>query len=253
MSKPSGPVVIVVDGIIAGGKSTYINMLASRLTERGWKVTIVKEPVDEWNRKGPNGEPSFFELYNADKSRWSYHFQTKAFLDRVQENESQFQKHGATSQIFLLERFCSTDRIFMNSLYEEGYVTDMELAHYKQWADRWQRVMPYTPDLFIYLDTPIDACMNRIPERNRSGEEGITRTYQETLKRHHDAFFAGDAVKISEGDDKMVPCVRISTVENYRDDEDVQKKFADHFELLIVDIMATKGVENVLRSLQIGF
>ena len=244
MSEPVVPVVIVVDAVIAAGKTTYINMLATQLAKRGWRVTIVKEPVDEWNRKGPNGEPSFFELYNADKKRWSYHFQTKAFLDRVEENRIAFQKYGTTSQIFILERFCSTDRIFMKSLYEKGYVTDMELAHYKQWADRWQLVMPYSPDLFIYLDTPIDACMNRIPERNRSGEEGITKAYQETLKRHHDAFFAGDSVKISEGDDTAVPCIKIRTVENYRDDEEVQKRFTDHFENLVKCILAERVMAN---------
>jgi deoxyadenosine/deoxycytidine kinase len=235
------PLVIVVDGLISCGKTTYINMLATHLTKRGWKITIVKEPIDKWMEKGPGGSPSIFELFNNDKARWSYHFQTKAFHDRVIENQKMFEKYGNVSQIFILERFCSTDRLFMETLYEGGYVTPLEMQHYKEWADLWQKVVPYEPDLFIYLNPPVDVCMDRIPKRNRPGEEGVTREYQEILKRHHDEFFAGDSVSIS-GDSHFVPCIKISTVENYRDDVQVQEKLTSHFEDLVSSIIKTRGV-----------
>lgn len=228
----NSPIVIVVDGIISVGKTTYINMLSDILTKRGWKITIVKEPIDKWMEKGPNGSPSIFELFNNDKSRWSYHFQTKAFCDRVQENRKMFNEHGTETEIFILERFCSTDRLFMKTLHEGGFVTDMEMQHYKEWADTWQLVMPYTPDLFIYLNPPVEVCMDRIPKRNRPGEEGVTKEYQEILKRHHDEFFANDWVRISENS-FPIRCVKISTVENYRDDVLVQEKMADQFEKLV--------------------
>ena len=139
------PIVVVVDGIISAGKTTYINMILKKLTEKGWKVTIVKEPVDKWKTSG------LLKRFYKDPSRWGYHFQTKAFHDRVMENVEMFNKFGASSDIFILERSCFTDNLFMELLHESKLVDDMEFQDYKEWWSLWYKVMPYEPDLFIYL------------------------------------------------------------------------------------------------------
>lgn len=228
------PIVVVVDGLISSGKTTYLGMLRNVLTKRGYRVTLVKEPIDKWNEPGPNNTPSLFQLFNNDPQRWGYHFQTKAFHDRVIENQNMFRKYGDRSDVFILERSCFTDGLFMETLLEGGFVTNLEMRDYREWCNLWAEVMPYEPDLFIYLRPPVDVCMDRLKERARKGEEKITREYQETLQRKHDAFFSGDAVSISES--HFVPCVKLETTANFRDDIQVQEELASHFEELLVTI-----------------
>lgn len=217
------PFVVVVDGIISAGKTTYIQILTHLLTKRGWKVTVVKEPVDKWKESG------LLQAFYCDLSRWGYHFQTMAFVDRVNENIEMYEKFGKQEgkNIFILERSCFTDILFMELLHEQKLVNDMEMKNYQSWITLWRKVMPYEPDLFIYLKPSISVCMDRIKERNRKGEENISIEYQTALQKKHDAFFDKDCVEISNG--RFVSCEIIQTDENFRDHPEVQNKMVDHF------------------------
>lgn len=237
----NNPLVIVTDGVISAGKSLYINTMASLMTKRGWKVTIVKENIDEWNTEEIPGEPSMFQKFNDDKKRWGYHFQTKVFFDRVMENKRMFEKYGENTQIFILERFCSTDRLFMEALHEGGYVDKMEMKHYNEWACMWEELLPYEPDLFIYLDVPVEVAMQRLGMRNRPGEEGITAEYQQILKEKHDKFFENDFVQISK-DSHLIPRIKISATQNFKDDEKIKEAMADQFEEIVRWIQSARKV-----------
>lgn len=239
MRKHSQPIVVVVDGVISAGKTTYLGMLIKVLTRRGWRVTLVKEPIDKWTAPGPDNSTSLFQLFNDDPKRWGYHFQTKAFYDRVMENKNMYGKYGDRSDVFILERSCFTDGLFMGSLHDAKLVTDLEMRDYSDWCSLWSELMPYEPDLFIYLRPPVEICMERIKERNRPGEEKITKEYQLNLQKRHDDFFTGDAVNISGS--HFVPCVRLETSENFRDDANVQEKLASHFESLVKTISEARS------------
>lgn len=226
------PVVIVVDGIISVGKSTYIEMLSIQLQKRGWKVTIVKEPVEKWNSCG------ILQRFYADPGRWAYHFQTKAFHDRVVENIEMFEKFGATSDVFILERSPFTDTLFMEMLHEAGHVDALEMEHYREWWKLWIRVMPYKPDLFIYLKAGIDKCMDRVRQRNREGEEGVSKTYQEALQAKHDSFFGYTGQIDISGNDvpHNVPCQILIVDDDFRNDQHIQDMLTLHFEDLIKSV-----------------
>jgi len=221
------PFVVVVDGIISAGKTTYIQMLTSHLTKKGWKVTVVKEPVEKWKSSG------LLQRFYNDPQRWGYHFQTVAFLDRVNENISMFEKYGNEQgkNVFILERSCFTDILFMELLYEAKLVDELEMNNYRDWVILWKKVMPYEPDLFIYLKPSVEVCMQRIKERNRPGEEGVSQDYQAKLQAKHEQFFLNDYVEISPG--HYVSCEKVITDENFRDNLDVQHKMVEQFCQLI--------------------
>lgn len=226
------PFVIVVDGGIGAGKTVYIDVMCKKLIQKGWRITIVQEPVELWRQSG------ILDLYYRDPKRWAYHFQTKAFHDRVKINIDAYEKHSKDTDIFILERSPFTDNLFMEVLHDDGIVTDMEYKDYKNWWKLWYKVMPYSPNIFIYLRPSIDVQMARIEERNRKeeltkdGKGGVTREYQEKLVAKHDNFFLNGKVEISEN--TFVPCINVVSEENYRDDEEVQDKFADQLEGIIV-------------------
>lgn len=222
------PIVVVVDGIIASGKTTYIEMVSSILRDHGWKVTVVREPVDKWKNSG------ILQRFYENPTRWGYHFQTKAFHDRVRENLDMYRKYGNQSDLFILERSPYTDTLFMELLHESSKIDDLEMADYRDWWSLWMEIMPYQPDLFIYLCPSVDTCMLRLKKRNREGEQGIDRQYQVLLQRKHDLFFGSEIVRLS--DQVEVPCVKINTDHNFIEDPQLRKQMASDFETIIKKI-----------------
>lgn len=221
------PKVIIVDGIISAGKSVYVNMLYDELTKLGKKVAIVKEPVDKWKDCG------ILKRFYADPKRYGYHFQTKAFVDRITENIEMYEKYGQNIDIFICERSQFTDNIFMEMLHESGMVDDLEFQHYKEWWNLWTRIMPYQPNFFIYLTSSVDTAMDRYRRRNREGET-LSEEYQMALKAKHDEFFKGSHIRISN--DVEVPCVTIDNNRDYLVDESIKNKMVADFINLIEEL-----------------
>lgn len=216
-------IVIAIESIVGAGKTTLIHeCLLPILTERGWKVTIVDEPVSKWKKDG------LLKLFYEDPGRYAYHFQTKAFHDRVRECQEQFDRNGEDTDVFLLERSVFSDNIFMETLYELENVTDMEMKHYKNWWCLWEEVMPFQPDLFVHLKPDVDVCMSRVKERSREGESHIKREYQTLLQEKHDKFFTKACVEVSKG--HYIPVLNLETNANFRDDTDIKHKIADLLE-----------------------
>ena len=216
-------IVISVEGLIGCGKTTLLHRcLVPILLERGWKVTLVDEPVSKWDKDG------LLKKFYDDPKRWAYHFQTKAFHDRVRECQSQYKKHKDDTDVFLLERSVFSDTIFMKTLHETGVVDDMEMQNYTDWWNMWEEVMPFHPDLFIYLKPDLDICMSRVRERSRKGEEGVRKDYQRKLQEKHDEFFNDGAVEVAPG--HYVPVFNLETNSNFRDDPEVKEEIVNLIE-----------------------
>jgi deoxyadenosine/deoxycytidine kinase len=268
------PVVVVVSGIISSGKSTLVKVLAKRLLDEGYRVASVPEPVKKWKDSG------LLEAYYADVSRNGYLFQTVAFTDRVKANINTYQKHRGEVDVYLLERSCVDDRIFMKMLYDEKLITDLEYSSYLEWASLWQAVMPYIPDVFVYLKPSMEECMKRIKDRARPGEEGVSESYQIKLQKEHDLFFgegalsaSGTIIRTSGGaplvdhgrplenqsglgrtpsevvesivtvDDLFIPCFILQNDSNFRDSLEHQKEITTIFENIITKIRVKRGEE----------
>ena len=212
--------VIVIDGIIGAGKTTYIKVISELLRKEGYKVVVVKEPVDGWVECG------ILQRFYNDSRRWGYHFQTKAFHDRVCENIKAFEENS-DADFFILERSPFTDTLFMELLHDDHVVDDLELRNYGEWWRLWMRVMPYSPDYFLYLKPDVEVCMARLRNRNRDGEAGVGKDYQESLERKHDFFFQNDTVQVLP--EKAAKVIRLITNENFRDDEEVQQRLLKEF------------------------
>ena len=225
--RKSAPPVVVIDGIIGAGKSSLIDILREELTKRGWRVTVVKEPVDSWKETG------ILQRFYADPKRWAYHFQTTAFHDRVAENIKMYEEHGEETDIFLLERSPFTDTLFMELLHETGVIDDLEMADYRRWWSLWYKVMPYQPSVFIYLKPDVEVCMKRLRGRNRDGEGGISLEYQQLLGKKHDSFFHNQSVMVNG---KEVLCFTIESYanDNFKDDPQARAKIFEYFARVLI-------------------
>lgn len=220
--------VVVVDGIIGAGKTCLIKeCLAPHLRKKGLKVTIVKEPVEKWKKDG-----SLEQFYSEPKKR-GYQFQTRVFHDRVQETRYQYFKSEKDTDIFLLERSIFTDVLFMKMMHQTGIVDDSEYRDYMMLWTMWSDLMPFTPDLFIYLRPSISATMNRLRERNRKEETTITEEYQISLQKEHDMRFITDSIGVGN---KIAKCIQIRSDENFRDNENVKNRIGSQI-LNIINII----------------
>ncbi len=132
----------------------------------------------------------------------------------------------------ILDRSVFTDRLFMNKLLKDGHIQQHTYDTYTKLWSMWQRLLPFTPDAFIYLEPSFSEIMNRVRERNRQGEKsGVTEEYQRGLKHEHDVFLKGD--HINAGEDPLLlpiegkPIWHLQTDDDYRSDRAVQTSLVD--------------------------
>lgn len=209
------PYILVVDGVISSGKSTLISeCLVPGLTEAGYRVHVVAEPVDKWRESG------LLSRYYSDIKTNAYLFQTQAFHDRVRACQDAWKFRNETD-VFLLERSVLSDRLFVEMLREDGLFDDLLYKCYNDWWGMWNELIPFTPSLFLYVKTSVTECMKRIAKRARPGEEGITAEYETRLLAQHERFFGGESVLVREGVSR--PCMHLINEVDYRE-SDVQRR-----------------------------
>lgn len=216
------PIVICVEGIISAGKTSLINeCLVPLWTQKGLRVRVIEEPVDKWKEILP--------MFYEDPKRWAYHFQSKAFHDRVVESNRMWDTYKDDTDIFICDRSIFSDPGFMKINYIQGNVTNMEIEHYYEWWNMWSTVVPFVPDLFIYLMISVDEAMIRLKERSRKGESKVTSEYQQLLKNFHDTSY-GCSLEISRfvHETISVPVVKVDASLNYKSNDTIRKEVANY-------------------------
>jgi deoxyadenosine/deoxycytidine kinase len=191
--------VFVVDGVIGAGKSSLIQKcLIPELEKRNMQVILVKEPVDSWVEDG------CLQEFYKDPTRRSFQFQIRVFHDRVMEARTQYKYYmdnlyqNKKQTVFILERSIFTDVLFSNMLLSTEQLDSSEYRDYAKLWDMWVELMPFKPDLFIYLKPDIDIVMNRLKARARDGENSISYKYQQALEEEHDKFFMKTYIDIKK-------------------------------------------------------
>lgn len=203
------PLLISIEGNIGAGKSTIMKALREK-TERS-KITtsspsasssfssesspllwtFIDEPVDIWSKlKDDRSQLSLFDLYYADRKRWSYTFQSLALLSRFQAIESAVDKTevpslGTYRQVFVTERCLETDRfVFTEMLRADDSIGQVEYELYRMfWSELTSRSRASLAGV-IHVNTDVDTCIKRIKERNRQSEGSIDVDYLVNLQLH---------------------------------------------------------------------
>jgi len=179
--------IFTVEGTIGAGKTTFLERL-----QREWpEATILLEPVGTWMSIQDKDGTSLLDHFYADKKRWSYTFQTAAFLTRILDMEKVLEDTSSSSssssskpRIVITERSVLTDRhVFAAMLHRNGDMTDMEHELYLRWYERYASKIPIKG--ILYLATDPTTAMERIAKRGREAEAGIPRAYMEDIDSQH--------------------------------------------------------------------
>ncbi|XP_032488361.1 deoxycytidine kinase [Phocoena sinus] len=224
---------ISIEGNIAAGKSTFVNILKQVCED--WEV--VPEPVARWcNVQSTQDE--FEELTTSQKSggnvlqmmyekpeRWSFTFQSYACLSRIRAQLAALngKLKDAEKPVLFFERSVYSDRyIFASNLYESDCMNETEWTIYQDWHDWMNNQFGQSLELdgIIYLRATPEKCLNRIYLRGRNEEQGIPLEYLEKLHYKHESWLLHRTVKTNFDYLQEVPILTLDVNEDFKDKHD---------------------------------
>jgi len=201
--------LLIVEGNIGAGKSTFLRLIKDRLA-----CQIVYEPHEKWQNIADKG--NLLEKFYTDTPRWAYTFQSYAFITRTLAQKNHDLKNPYPIQI--LERSVFSDRYcFAKNLYESGTMSDLEWTLYLEWFGWFCQDHVKKPDGFIYLKTTPQTCYKRLLKRARHEEKAVPIDYLEQLHNKHENWL----IKKEKLDDyvKGVPVLVLDCDKEFETDE----------------------------------
>ena len=162
-------VFIAISGLIGAGKSTLATHLGKRLG-----LPVYYEPV---------ADNEYLEEFYKDMKTMSFQYQIYLFNRRFEQHQQIiWSKEGGVQDRTIYE-----DSVFCAMLHESGLMTDRE---YKIYCDLFANMSNFMrrPNFIVHLDVTPEESMERIKERARGCETGITLDYLRNLHRHYEKF-----------------------------------------------------------------
>jgi deoxyadenosine/deoxycytidine kinase len=160
--------LVVVAGNIGTGKTSLAERIGARL---GWYTAF--ESVSD--------NPYLADFY-ADMRSWAFHLQVFFLGHRAQ----QYLQMVQLPQSVIIDRSIYEDAfIFARALYQLGNLSERDYRSYRTVFDLIVNQLP-PPDLLIYLQAPVEVLMERIHQRGRNIESGITADYLRLLESFYE-------------------------------------------------------------------
>lgn len=152
---------IVVEGNIGAGKSTVIEALALAFPQ----ATIRPEPVHTWQEE--------LQLFYEDPDKWALPFSLRVLLSHKANATEGVEPHS----LAIIERCpISTRHVFTQLLFNDGTMPAHHWNLFREYYDilGWE---PGEQDVILFVDTPVDKCLERIQGRGRDAEDRIDVHY----------------------------------------------------------------------------
>ncbi|MGQ9457977.1 MAG: deoxynucleoside kinase [Anaerolineae bacterium] len=151
--------LILVAGNIGAGKTSLTERLGARL---GWKAAF--ESVAD--------NPYLADFY-ADMRQWSFHLQIFFLGHRAQQHLAL----ARSPESAIADRSIYEDaHIFARALHHLGNLSERDYQAYRRVFDLVVAGLP-RPDLLLYLKASPETLLQRIRNRGRDIERGITLEY----------------------------------------------------------------------------
>ena len=168
--------IYALEGNIGSGKTTIMKIISNHFKD----VEFIEEPVKQWqNLGGMNLLDSFY----SDPKRWGFSFEFFSMLTKI---ESLLKAAESNKPIIIIERSIFSNRVFMDLSKELGKLDTMEYCMLTNVYNFYlAHVYPQISGI-IYLDTPVEECINRITRRNRGEECTIEKSYLDAIKNKMD-------------------------------------------------------------------
>jgi deoxyadenosine/deoxycytidine kinase len=154
--------LILVEGLIGAGKSTFCESLGAALGYR-----VMYEPVKE---------NPYLEKFYEDPKRWALEMQYWLMANRFRLHQEAVEHIWKTGQSVLQDRSIYGDTVFCKLNFQNGNIDRIGYESYCHMRDVMTRHL-LVPQVTIYLDTKPEVCAERILSRGRDCEKEIPLSY----------------------------------------------------------------------------
>ncbi len=181
-NSPMGKAFIGIAGLIGAGKTTLATALGQHLDlEVHYEPVIDNEYLDDFYR---------------DTARYAFPMQIYLLNRRFQQHQEIIWRGAGGVQ----DRTIYEDAIFAKTLRDQGF---MEQRDYETYLALFRHMANFMcrPHVIIYLDVAPQTSLERIHERDRSCESGVSLEYLQRLHGNYEAFLA----EIS----RLIPVLRV--------------------------------------------
>lgn len=244
---------IAVEGNIATGKSTFLNIVEAKIAN----AQCVQEPIERWTDIGDDGEEeqtasqqnggNLLGLFYKEPKRWAYTFQTYAFLSRLKAQMNAFKDHASQKQrdlddeavtptksgndreaqprsVHILERSIYSDRLcFAAHCNASGLLSDMEYNIYTDFhtfvAENFEHLQL---DGIIYLRSDPKVCNDRLHKRARPEEDALPLSYLEAVHERHEDWLIHKRTNSPGLAGKNVPILVLDCNNDFQDNLETQ-------------------------------
>jgi len=163
---------VLVAGNISSGKTSLTERLGVQL---GWQTAY--ESVED--------NPYLSDFY-GDMGLWSFHLQVFFLRHRAEQHLIL----ASMDKPAIIDRSIYEDaEIFSRALVSMGNMSERDYQTYRKLFDLVVGRLP-APDLLIYLKAPIPVLLERIRNRGREMELGITGDYLGLLEEFYTSWIA---------------------------------------------------------------
>ncbi|MDA1329995.1 MAG: deoxynucleoside kinase [Chloroflexi bacterium] len=163
--------LVLVAGNIGAGKTSLTQMIGEQL---GWQMGF--EEVDN----------PYLGRFYQDMAAWAFHLQ----VFHLGHRSRQMIAAAQAPESYILDRSLYEDfHIFTRALRQIGDLNAEDYATYESVYDLVVEQLP-KPDLLLYLKAPVPALLERIQQRGRSIETGITADYLNLLDGFYEEWIA---------------------------------------------------------------
>ncbi|WP_338955657.1 deoxynucleoside kinase [Spiroplasma endosymbiont of Polydrusus cervinus] len=166
---------ITLAGVVGVGKSTVSKMLGEK-----HKYLVMDEPVEE---------NPYLDQYYADPKGMAFKMQVYMIMAR----SKQLKQAKITSNI-IFDRSILEDPIFVDVLYELGYMNKTDYKVYKEFYVVVVLQSLYLdenikPELVVYLRVDPEIAMERISKRGRASEQNVGSAYWTLLNQKYEEWY----------------------------------------------------------------
>jgi deoxycitidine kinase len=166
--------IIALEGNIGSGKSTLLQDLSK-------DYIVVPENITEWIKS------DLLNQYYNNKTRYSYLFQSFVLISRLSEILNTIKNNP--DKIIICERCHLSDMyIFVDHLFSLSEISELEYSVYQNLHTLISSMISIPLKGIIYNQTLPQICLERIHQRDRSGENLISLDYIEKLHQKHEYF-----------------------------------------------------------------
>lgn len=203
-TRVKGTRIISIEGNIGAGKSTLLHEIEQACKNRKVEgVRVLREPVEEWERI-TDGSKTILELFYENPAEYGFPLQVLVGITTLRRLSRELLDYPDTELILSERSILSSKLVFAKMLHHDGFMDEMEEEVYQMIFDNMPTWL--IPVVMLYLNTNVTTCLERIGNRNRRGENKITREQLERCEMYHRIMFeqTGIYIKTIDRDQERV-------------------------------------------------